>query len=134
MLRNSNSHWSPSLSEGVEVGYQKYKVIISGEFKNNLQHGVWEAYRFPGDILLETTNYIDGKIDGTLEFFYLSGEIFFKGNYSLGKRTGEWNYYFKNGNMMAKGEIENEKPIGKWFVYNEDGILLSDQEKWRFFK
>ena len=136
LFRDGHSHWSLS-SEALAYSEGEKKddnyIVVSGEFNNNIQTGLWIARRLLDEQIMEEANYKDGYLDGKIISYYKNGYKRFEGSYEKGRRKGKWVYYYNDGNIKAKGEIIDEKPIGEWIVYNRDGTIQKDEEKWRFF-
>jgi antitoxin component YwqK of YwqJK toxin-antitoxin module len=50
--------------------------------------------------------------DGSVEEFYESGQLDWRGNYKDGKGEGLFEYYYKNGQLEKRGNVKEGKPDG----------------------
>jgi antitoxin component YwqK of YwqJK toxin-antitoxin module len=57
--------------------------------KQGHPHGYWEFYYLNGQLCYKG-NYINGKLDGYWEEYWSDGQLCYKGNYIYGKYDGGW--------------------------------------------
>jgi antitoxin component YwqK of YwqJK toxin-antitoxin module len=64
-----------------------------------------------------------GLKEGYWEFYYLNGNLMYKGVYINGLKDGYWEFYYLNGNLMYKGYFINGKFSGYREEYNGGNII-----------
>jgi hypothetical protein len=81
---------------------KKQKLIISGNYKNDIRHGLWKVWYSSGQQSSEE-NYVEGKLDGKVS------------------------YWYDNGQKREEGEYNNGKPVKQWKHWNEKGALVLEE-------
>lgn len=76
------------------------------------------CYSYNGKILSKT-NYIDGSINGTLNYYAAFDELNYYGNCILGNQEGKWSYY-EDGILAVEKYFENgiAEDLSKFYYYN----------------
>ena len=54
---------------------------------------------------------------------YPSGQREYEGQYIDGKPNGLLVYWYENGNKMREGNLKAGTPVGRWTIYKEDGSV-----------
>lgn len=87
--------------------------------KDNEVH-LSETIIFEGELFqLESNDPYSGIVYNT----YLNGKREYEGKYINGRPNGSLIYWYQSGNKMRHGELKDGIPIGRWNYYNEDGSL-----------
>jgi hypothetical protein len=96
------------------------QVVETGGFKNGEKNGQWITYSKKG-ALIRKVNYTDGKLNGSVELYYLSSQPKLIANFINGKKDGKWTYFTKKGNVFIEGEFSLDKPINVWTIKDDKG-------------
>ena len=96
--------------------------IINGEFKDGMQHGIWELYDENGQ-LREYQEFKLGKLCGMQFHYFESGAISWKGNNVDGKMDGIWEWYGEDGVLRQATEYKDGVRDGSSISYYIDGTL-----------
>lgn len=116
---------------------QKWKISLTGADKlKTLYLGLLiiilvscdntEKYYYPtGELFSEVQVDNDGKNNGTLKKYYITGEIEGKGNYTNGLKDGTFIEYYKNGNTKSLEVYKNGKIQDTTKRYYENGVIKS---------
>lgn len=92
-------------------------VIIEGNFKNNLQDGLWKTYFYEQGVYL-SQNFVLGK--GELEkYFKISNNVPFSGRLEIS---------FQNDNTMTEIKISEGLRHGKTKYFDELGNLIKTEK------
>ena len=106
----SSPSWSETMEDLVvrnDLWYKKFTDIPftgeisgrrNGKFKNGERNGLWEWYRYNGD-LVNIGNYKDGRKDGIWQYYHRNGQLDGRGNYKNGYREGIWVIHNKDGTL-----------------------------------
>ena len=107
----------------VYVGLDEKRKIITSKYKT--RYGVIEGpyIEYENNNLVETCKYINGKLQGKKEIFYLSGKVCSEENYKEGKRHGIFKEYDENGNLIRKDEYDNGVIVGESLWFYPTGII-----------
>lgn len=112
------------------------RLLMKETYKNDLLNGEKRLYFIPSDkefvkeVCINSTNYLNGEIEGPFKEYYPSGQLRKTGQYLNHKREGEWISYEMDGKKMAIERYYKGQKHG-WFIgYNADG---SEGEKRYFF-
>jgi len=123
-----------------------------GKMKGKEREGKWLFYHPDGKTVMSEENYVNGKLEGVYQTFYLSGKptevTYYKNglldgnykkyaikgflyqdfNYSKGKLNGMAIYYSrKTGDLIKKGPFKDDLRVGTWENY-VDGELVSTEQ------
>lgn len=91
--------------------------------KDNEKEGIYKRFNSEGD-LLETANYIAGKLEGKRSFYYNTGQIELVEYYSGDIIDGECVGYYKNGQIKLMNIYHNGVMNSMIKKYSENGVLL----------
>jgi antitoxin component YwqK of YwqJK toxin-antitoxin module len=107
----------------VYVGLDEKRKIITSKYKT--RYGVIEGpyIEYENNNLVETCKYINGKLQGKKEIFYLSGKVCSEENYKEGKRHGIFKEYDEQGNLIRKDEYDNGVIVGESLWFYPTGII-----------
>ena len=74
-----------------------------------------------------SSEYLNGKLDGTSQHWSADGLLISKSEYSHGKLHGIWKQYYANGNIKYESHFFHGQKHGieKW--YFENGTVKSEQ-------
>lgn len=89
------------------IDENKDTVIFSGlsiKYKNNKS-------------IDETTNYINGKLNGKRSVFHPNGNLYYSQEYKNGNLQGKEITYYDNGTLQEEGNYSNGSRTGKWTTY-----------------
>jgi antitoxin component YwqK of YwqJK toxin-antitoxin module len=119
-----------SVSDGYLDGKATCKVEqtdnVIGEF--NFDHGVLTGsfkaniFNAPDKELVEG-QFKDGKPDGTIKFFNLSGKVQLALSYEDGIRNGTAKAYNENGDLIGETNYKDDKADGVSTNYSPDGKI-----------
>ncbi len=80
-----------------------------------------------GDKIIERTNYVNGKLDGLYERFYLNGIHYERTNYKDGVYHGICEFWYDiTGKKMKSMNFENGKLHGAYKYWDQNGKLVED--------
>lgn len=118
---------SQSLSNGklngksTRYSYLSKKEYLSPSLNEN-QNSIDSCTIFLCKKVLETSFYINGKLNGSYEFLDSLNNVIAKGNYKNDLKDGEWIERDDNfGFTFRKGDYLNDKPEGNWILYYRGG-------------
>lgn len=104
------------------------------------------------DKIKEVLTYRNGRPDGEAIYYYINGNIKWKGFYRKGYLSGKWQFwneegkliyevhyrndtlqgeyrsYYPNGNMKEKGSYMNNSRTGEWIAWSEEGKITTKKE------
>ena len=123
-----------------------------GKMLGKAREGKWLFYHPDGKSVMSEENYVNGRLEGVYQTFYISGEptevTYYKNgllhgnykkysikgflyqdfNYSRGKLNGMAIYYSrKTGELVKKGPFKDDLRVGTWENY-VDGELVSTEQ------
>ena len=82
-------------------------VAEEANYVNGLKNGSYKKYTMKG-VLLESSNYKKGALDGFAIFNDPLGNLVSKGNFKNGKKSGIWEFY-QNGKLVKKDNMDKIK-------------------------
>ena len=95
-----------------------------GEIKIGKREGEWKYYHSSGQLLTHA-NYVNNQLQGVLQNYYLSGQLYERRVIDLGKLV-LWSIYNSNGSLNHHEKFANLKPIdGAQEYYYPNGQLES---------
>ena len=109
--------------KSAEWFFDNGQVEIRGEFKNNIQDGVWE-YFFESGQLAYRGEFTKGKENGLWQGFHENGVLLYSGNMTNGKSEGLFEWFHDNGQIQRRGHHKKGQLIGPWEYFDKDGLLL----------
>jgi antitoxin component YwqK of YwqJK toxin-antitoxin module len=92
------------------------KIEITGEHKNQKQHGTWKFYDNNGKVLKMET-YKEGVLEGPYENYNENGTPDEKGAYANGNKSGVWTKYDSDGSVKEEVTYKNGEYDGKTTSY-----------------
>ncbi len=115
-------------SNGKTYYYENGKVIISGEMKDNKEHGLWEFFYLNEDgdyYRSQYLNYNEGVLNGP--FQKITGDSVLVGHYYQGKFHGDIRIYrslltLLTGVPMKSYSKEDLAAKGKYYLGKKDGF------------
>ena len=141
-------------SESAKVRFYTPSGVLESEGKmmGKMREGKWLFYHPDGKSVMSEENYVNGKLHGTYNTFYISGEptevtsyknglldgnykkysikgfLYQDFNYERGKLNGMAIYYSrKTGDLIKKGPFKDDLRVGTWENY-VDGELVSTEQ------
>ena len=114
--------------KGESVGYWIYYYpngIIKAEGNTSttgFKDGVWKFYN-NGGAIKSSELYSEGKLNGSLQTYYLNGGIATSQNYTMNQLNGEQIKYHTTGNKNVVYNYTNDVENGKRLEYFENGQL-----------
>lgn len=129
-------------------------VLYEITFLNDVKHGPFIRHNSYNGIVMEESNYFNGKRDGEYKRYNYNGTLVQEGAYAMGrkigpwvtyyvvngekrtegsydesgKRDGTWKYYTAKGNMKAEGDYVDGLRHGKWLFYSRDGATAEEKK------
>ena len=100
-------------------------------------------------LVKEVLTYRKGRLDGDANYYYMNGNLKWKGLFKDGFISGKWEYwdeagsliyvvnyaddtldgefvsYYPDGRIKEQGEYLNNSRAGEWIVYSEKGQIMS---------
>ncbi|QQR99263.1 MAG: hypothetical protein IPK18_07115 [Sphingobacteriales bacterium] len=95
---------------------KKYSVLKKAM---QIKHGKYEAFYDNGK-LLETSTYVNGKLDGKRTLFFENGQIMIVENYHEDIMDGLYESFFENSGKKQTGQYKDNKVVGVWKNYFEE--------------
>ncbi len=103
---------------------KNYKLIV---YKDDIASEIIRYFYYPSGILqIETSQIIDGKLNGILKRYYESGKLKAEEIYNDGKKNGTTKYYFENGKISQVEDWIDGEINGRIKTYLEDGSLYQE--------
>jgi len=84
--------------DGVVKTQIEYKEHTRTDTKEGVKHGLEKTYYNTGDIAF-TVHNIDGKRDGTMDWYDREGNHLERINYKMGKRVGNNKIFYDDGTL-----------------------------------
>ncbi len=103
-------------------GSKKMTGTFSSEGKRT---GKWTVYNLYNGKISSTINYLNGKIDGEVNNFYLYGELKDKKFFKDDKLDDTVFMYFRSGDLFRKYAVSNDLMNGAYVEYHENGQISS---------
>ncbi|MEA3490693.1 MAG: toxin-antitoxin system YwqK family antitoxin [Campylobacterota bacterium] len=141
---------SSSVGTGEVIVKKSYhpngKIMVESPRIDGVRHGDKNMYREDG-MLMQSTPYKNGNIDGKVKSYYKSGELKSETSWVEGQPEGMMIYYYKDGTVQSEspyvqgsiegivktyyptGELQSEvpyvhtKPKGMGKEYHKDGTV-----------
>lgn len=114
---------------GVRVGeWKTYNdkdfLILQGSYMDGVKHGVWLEYcDYTKNVIVATTQYIEGIKNGAHTSYYLNETIHVTGQYINDIPDGNWLEYDLDGNIHRSEFYKNGKREGAWKYYKDGKII-----------
>lgn len=96
-------------------------VGVEEPYVNNRKHGTQITYHLSNAKVRSKINYVNGLLEGNIEWFDESGKLIDKK--TITKGTGTYVSYWSNGRLREKGQYKAHRRDGKWERYTETGVL-----------
>lgn len=106
-----------TMKDNLQVGYWEYYnesglVTANGEYDDKGERiGKWTWYT-DYNIIKETADYKNGKLNGVNDIFYKSQKPYVKANYLDSKLSGEYVYYNETGALAQRKYFEEDELNG----------------------
>ncbi|NKI33142.1 hypothetical protein [Croceivirga thetidis] len=114
-----NGHYSYFNNKGAQT-QSKY-------FKNGVLDGMYESYFPVGSKIKEyQIPYSDGKIEGEVTQYFITGDTLLNVNFKAGKRHGIETSYFITGNKSGISKYSEGELNGPYLVYYPNGQIKSE--------
>lgn len=148
--------FSTVLSNNESVNVRHYELwyegvkIISGDYSQEKQEGLWRHTNLTGDIFFQgnylqnkkngtwkyflnqkplcTIYYKNDKKDSTCKSFYENGKTQCIINYSNGLKNGAFKLFYDNGNIRSEAVYRNDTLIGNVITYYKNNIVKTSVE------
>lgn len=93
---------------------------------NGKRQGTYEYFDSDGakDII---AYYDQGERTGLWRRYFDNGKLFYEGKYKNDKQDSTWNYYFSNGNMSSTSNFVEGERQGASRYYTPDGVLVLEK-------
>jgi len=92
---------------------------------DSLKHGWYKSYS-PGGILIEESNYVEGKLNGLRKIYTTSGDLEVTEQYNLDVLNGVFKTYHPSGNVKLEGVYTNNVLKGIVKGYYPTGELMEE--------
>ncbi len=102
-------------------------IILNGKVLNGLRNGTWNVLNPLSQNVIQTLNYVKGKMNGIQETYYDSGELASKGLMENDLKEGEWIWYNDNGTINSKVNFVHNKKDGKQILCDNYGETLKEE-------
>ena len=109
--------------KSAEWFFENGQVEIRGEFKNNIQDGIWEYFYESGQLAYKG-EFTKGKENGLWQGFHDNGALLYSGQMSNGQSEGLFEWFHDNGQLERRGHHKNGKLMGPWEYYDRDGQVI----------
>lgn len=134
--------WAPRSEEHMNVydelgrkqGLWKYYsinkiLVLEITFLNDIKHGPSIRHNSYNGVIIEESNYFNGKRDGDYKRYNYAGSLIKEGQYENGKKSGTWvTYYSVNGEKRTEGDYKYGLMEGYWKYYSSKGVLRAEGE------
>ena len=104
--------------------YENGQIMESGNYVNGKLDGLWTEYYIGGQTKIKIA-YSNDVLNGIYEKYYENGELKYSGEYVNGKRHGDFLRQFPNGETRETRSYINGKKDGEWTEYDEKGKIIS---------
>lgn len=92
-------------------------------YETDNKTGKWK-YFYDGTVSVSSEGeYINGKKEGTWNYYHFNGVTEYSGVYHHGKKEGEWKEYYDNGKIKCIERYVNGLLNGECSFFTNDGIL-----------
>jgi antitoxin component YwqK of YwqJK toxin-antitoxin module len=123
--------WSPDgkvlveKGEGVFEAYGPDDMLVeTGKISGGRREGEWTTYYPESDnIIMSTSQYANGELDGLQQFFFEDGTLQIEGAIMNGKREGPWKWFHPNATLESGVDFKAGKKEGVQHFYLDDGTL-----------
>jgi antitoxin component YwqK of YwqJK toxin-antitoxin module len=123
--------WSPDGNVLVEKGegvFEAYgpddMLVETGKISGGRREGEWTTYYPESDnIIMSTSQYANGELDGLQQFFFEDGTLQIEGAIMNGKREGPWKWFHPNATLESGVDFKAGKKEGVQHFYLDDGTL-----------
>jgi antitoxin component YwqK of YwqJK toxin-antitoxin module len=123
--------WSPDgkvlveKGEGVFEAYGPDDMLVeTGKISGGRREGEWTTYYPESDnIIMSTSQYANGELDGLQQFFFEDGTLQIEGAIMNGKREGPWKWFHPNATLESGVDLKVGKKEGVQHFYLDDGTL-----------
>ncbi len=133
----SDKHRNKIDELGRKQGLWKYytndgTLFMEITFQNDVKHGPSTRHATATGVIIEESNYFNGKRDGEYRRYNLKNIIISEGQYDNNRKSGKWvTYYPVNGEKKSEGEYVSGKREGLWVYYSSKG-KLSAQGQYKY--
>lgn len=94
-------------------------------FKGGAMHGPYVDFWQNGQKKSQG-RYVDGKRQGTWEFYFNQYSVAAKGDFKDDRKDGPWNEFYENGELRAQGGYRDGADTGTWRRWGTKGDLLEE--------
>lgn len=119
-----------STKKKVEVMNKDGKVIESYFVEKKhpeIKTGLYQKYYDDGK-LLETSTFVDGKLQGERTLYYPNGNIMQQEHYKDNTFEGKFTAYFENGSLQQEGNYKDNMMDGLWKNYSKENKNMLQNE------
>lgn len=107
---------------GISNAFRNKTLTWRGKFIDDKLEGIMQSWYLNGDTL-ELGYYQDGKRDGMWKSYYQGNKLKTIGKYVFGERDSIWNDYYENGNIKSEDRWRNGTRSGEFTDYYESGSI-----------
>ncbi|MEG2071072.1 MAG: hypothetical protein RR034_06835 [Bacteroidales bacterium] len=112
------------LKDGIWNYYTPQKILIKIEaYKLGKKEGTWKIFSSQDGTLLEEDHYAQDMLHGSCTTYYLNKELCSVSNYIDGKLNGVYESYYMGHIPAAKGLYHNNLKTGMWDFFDEQGNI-----------
>lgn len=102
-------------------------LILSENYENGLLVGKSIVYLTGTQIIIEETEYVNGKKHGQYSKYYDNGKPMIEAYYNNDSLDGHYIQYYPIGTIKEEGEYKNGKKVGEWKTYDlEENVISTD--------
>jgi len=105
-------------TEKVEIYYENGQIKTSGQTSSGMKVGLWTDYYEDG-LVKSKINYNGlGNADGECFAYHVNGELKMKSHYVNGKLEGKMEFWYSTGKLKTEGSMKNDMKHGLWLRYD----------------
>ncbi len=119
----SGKYLHKEIKDSVWVYFDEAGVLISKEnYKAGKKNGTSYIY-LPDGTVSEERNFLNNQEHGIFKQYFEPTKLKGQGNYVMGKLEGRVAYFYPNGVEVAAGFYKNGQKSGPWIYKNENGSI-----------
>lgn len=117
-------HYKDGLLNGSTIFFNNDSIIRNCNFLNNKLYGLYQEFYISGQLKL-ICFYINNKKQLLYQEFYDSGQLKLICSYENNKKNGDYKLFYVNGFLKYHCFYINNKKVGISNKYNKQGLLVS---------
>lgn len=106
-----------------KIYYKMNKLAAEGWYIGQRKDSVWTYYSEYDEHIIMREPYIDGKLHGIVESYYVSGKVAEQTTWLDNEKNGSWKIFFEDGGLRSSGNHTNGLREGQYTTYYSDSTL-----------